>query len=41
MHLWPKIEKGEIKNYANKEYMKNFYNDSKIKGVYNTLYNNT
>ena len=41
MHLWPKIEKGEIKNYANKEYMKNFYNDSKTKGVYNTLYNNT
>ena len=41
MHLWPKIEKGEIKNYTNKEYMKNFYNDSKTKGVYNTLYNNT
>ena len=41
MHLWSKIEKGEIKNYTNKEYMKNFYNDSKTKGVYNTLYNNT
>ena len=41
MHLWPKIEMGEIKNYANKEYMKNFYQDSKIKGVFNVLYNNT
>ena len=41
MHMWSKIEKGEIKNYTNKDYMKGFYNESKTKGLYNTLYNNT
>ena len=41
MHMWPKIEKGEIKNYTNKEYMKNFYPNSSTNGLYSTLYNNT
>ena len=41
MHMWPKIEKGEIQNYTNKEYMKNFYGESKTNGLYNVLYNNT
>ena len=41
MHMWPKIEKGEIKNYTNKEYMKNFYNNSSNNGLYSTLYHNT
>ena len=41
MHMWPKIEKGEIKNYTNKDYMKSFYKESKTNGLYNPLYNNT
>ena len=41
MHMWPKIEKGEIKNYSNKDYMKTFYKESKTNGLYNSLYNNT
>ena len=41
MHMWPQIEKGEIRNYTNKEYMKNFYGESKTNGLYNVLYNNT
>ena len=37
MHKWSKIEKGEIKNYTNKDYMKGFYNESKTKGLYNCI----